>query len=361
MTREGSPAPTRVLFVSSEFGTPRHRCEIPIEGLAKAGVDADLIRIEELGDSVLSGADTGRLTRYSHVVLNRVPLSPGVERMVDQLSRSETKVLFDVDDLLFDPELLARLPFVLRREPEARARLLEAAAGIRETMRRCCGVLCATSKLASEAAHLNRTVVVENCVSNRLVELSDAAVRDRPRDPPSATLGFLCGHEGHLLDLELIREPLSVLLRENPSLRLRFVGLVERAGPILEDLRDRIDLVPYVPWPVLPTQIAVMDVCLAPLVSDRFTECKSDLRYLEAALCGVPLVASPVGQTPESITDGVNGFLADGPGEWIDRVQVLLSDPERRREMGLAARRDVLTHRRAEQMGRAILEALKQQ
>ena len=56
----------RVLFVSSRFGTPRHRCQYPREGLAHLGVDADVALAEE-GDLL------ARAAGFTHVVLNRVP------------------------------------------------------------------------------------------------------------------------------------------------------------------------------------------------------------------------------------------------------------------------------------------------
>ncbi|MGZ3692916.1 MAG: glycosyltransferase family 4 protein [Bdellovibrionota bacterium] len=44
---------------------------------------------------------------------------------------------------------------------------------------------------------------------------------------------------------------------------------------------------------------------------------------VEAGLSGVPVIAAPVGGIPEMITDGENGFLAEGTQNWVDRVEEL--------------------------------------
>jgi glycosyltransferase involved in cell wall biosynthesis len=204
---------------------------------------------------------------------------------------------------------------------------------------------------------LSPVAVVENCVSDELVARSLQAARERP---PSRTLavGFLCGHPGHHGNFTLVREPLCVLLGRHPGLRLRIVGFSEALARGLEAYADRIDAVPYTHWRDLPQELARVDVCLAPLVADRFNACKSDLRYLEAALCSVPVVASRVGQLSETIKDGENGLLATGEEEWIAAIEALLTDPDRRAALGGAARRDVLSHRRSDVMSRTLRRAL---
>jgi glycosyltransferase involved in cell wall biosynthesis len=70
------------------------------------------------------------------------------------------------------------------------------------------------------------------------------------------------------------------------------------------------------------------------------------LSLMEAAACGVPVVATAVGGIPELVEDGVTGLLA-GAGDVAEvafRLGCLLKDPALRRRMGVAARK------RAEQL-----------
>jgi glycosyltransferase involved in cell wall biosynthesis len=73
---------------------------------------------------------------------------------------------------------------------------------------------------------------------------------------------------------------------------------------------------------------------------------------LEAAACGVPIVASRVGGIPEVVRDGLNGYLIE-PGDseaLATNVNTLLDRPEQRRHFGQAGRALVLERFSIERM-----------
>lgn len=65
---------------------------------------------------------------------------------------------------------------------------------------------------------------------------------------------------------------------------------------------------------------------------------------LEAAACGVPVVAGRSGGLPDAVEDGVTGVLVDPTnlGAAADAIVSLLTDPARARAMGEAGRKRVL-------------------
>ncbi|MHC4076724.1 MAG: glycosyltransferase family 4 protein [Planctomycetota bacterium] len=87
--------------------------------------------------------------------------------------------------------------------------------------------------------------------------------------------------------------------------------------------------------------LAVSDIGLAPLPSNRFTEGKCSFKVLEYACVSLPVVASPVGTNSEYVRDGVTGFHASQTNEWVDRITKLVEKPELRRRMGQAGREQV--------------------
>jgi glycosyltransferase involved in cell wall biosynthesis/O-antigen/teichoic acid export membrane protein len=62
------------------------------------------------------------------------------------------------------------------------------------------------------------------------------------------------------------------------------------------------------------------------------------LTVMEAAAAGTPSAALAVGGLPESIVDGQTGVLAQTPEELAAKVSGLVADPQRRQELGDAAR-----------------------
>jgi UDP-glucose:(heptosyl)LPS alpha-1,3-glucosyltransferase len=70
------------------------------------------------------------------------------------------------------------------------------------------------------------------------------------------------------------------------------------------------------------------------------------LVLLEAAACGLPVVASLENGAAELLTDGVEGFLLDDPADapmLAERMRLLLVEPLRKK-MGEAARKLTLEH-----------------
>ena len=101
-------------------------------------------------------------------------------------------------------------------------------------------------------------------------------------------------------------------------------------------LEDRVHFVEPRPHHLLSTYYRAADVVLVPSRSESF-----GLVALEAAACGVPVVAAAVGGLRTLVEDGVTGYLIDSrdPSDYAARVDSLLSDPERAAAMGAAATR----------------------
>jgi len=61
---------------------------------------------------------------------------------------------------------------------------------------------------------------------------------------------------------------------------------------------------------------------------------------LEAAACGKPIISTPVGNMPEFIEDGINGFLIDRHiKNFVEKIKILQNDPELLKKMGKSSRK----------------------
>ena len=99
-------------------------------------------------------------------------------------------------------------------------------------------------------------------------------------------------------------------------------------------LHDRVTFVPPQPHYALSTYYRAADVVLMPSRSESF-----GLVALEAAACGIPVVASAVGGLRTLVQDGETGFLIEGrdPADYSTAIDTILGDAERAAAMGEAA------------------------
>ena len=126
--------------------------------------------------------------------------------------------------------------------------------------------------------------------------------------------------------------------------------LVDQAG-----LSERVFFFPPQPHELVSTFCRAADVCLVPSRTESF-----GLVALEAGACGVPVVATDVGGLRSLVVDRGTGVLVPErrPEEFARAVDWILADPDRPRDLGLAAAQNAKRYswRRAA----AAVEALHQ-
>ncbi|RLC12255.1 MAG: glycosyltransferase family 1 protein [Deltaproteobacteria bacterium] len=89
------------------------------------------------------------------------------------------------------------------------------------------------------------------------------------------------------------------------------------------------------------SDIQTFDVGIMPLPNNLWEKGKCGYKLIQYMACGKPVIASPVGVNSKIVEHGVNGFLASSKKEWIESLELLYADPERRYEMGKEGRRKV--------------------
>ncbi len=101
------------------------------------------------------------------------------------------------------------------------------------------------------------------------------------------------------------------------------------------------------------------DIGIAPLIDNNFNRGKSNLRWLEYSALGIPCVASPLPHFKESITHGVTGQLANSTEDWVNLLNGLVSAPDTRNTMGMAARQEVKDKWNLKLLGRKYKTAIE--
>jgi O-antigen biosynthesis protein len=323
------------LFVSGPGGDARrYRCDHPAEALRFAGATADVGYHDELDLESLVG-------RYRTIVLYRVPWDAKVEKALRAARFRGSRVLADIDDLVFDSAKIGFIHGVVALGPEAVRDAEQRAEALAQTLRSVDGVIVSTEPLRDAALALNPSVtVVHNMVSARMVDLAERAQREA-RERDEIVVAYLSGTATH--DRDFLEAADAVLAALDSDRRVRFWAL----GLLNLDERfaqygERVVRVPYRPWRHLPGSLANVDISLAPLEpSNEFTNAKSCLKYLESSLLGVPTIASPTADFRRVIDSPVNGLLARTSNEWREALGQLVGSPELRAKVGSASRNDV--------------------
>ena len=88
--------------------------------------------------------------------------------------------------------------------------------------------------------------------------------------------------------------------------------------------------------------IASFDIGIMPLPDTEWAKGKCGMKGLQYMALEVPTIMSSVGVNTEIIQDGINGYLAKDPEEWIAKLGTLIDSKEKRKEMGVAGRKTVI-------------------
>jgi len=102
------------------------------------------------------------------------------------------------------------------------------------------------------------------------------------------------------------------------------------------DARFEVD----VPWAALPGLYRDMDIFCMPCRT-RWAGLEVEglgLVFLEAAACGLPVLAGDSGGAPETVEPGATGFVVRSIDDIVEALELLVDDPDLTAEMGRAGR-----------------------
>jgi D-inositol-3-phosphate glycosyltransferase len=166
------------------------------------------------------------------------------------------------------------------------------------------------------------------------------AALDLPLDRPVllfvGRIQPLKGPDVAIRALAALGRPDALLLVVGGASGVEGDGETARAHELVADLGlgDQVRFVPPQPHHILSTYYRAADVVLVPSRSESF-----GLVALEAAACGVPVVASAVGGLLTLVDDGTTGFLVRGraPEEFAKAIARILDEPALAASMGVAS------------------------
>ena len=128
---------------------------------------------------------------------------------------------------------------------------------------------------------------------------------------------------------------IKLLVVGEGDLRRKYMALANGLG-----LREHVIWCGRVPDEDLPAYYAACDITVLPSITmgEAF-----GVVLLESMACGKPVIASNLPGVRTVVNDGIDGLLVEpgNPADLAEKIQMLLSEPARRREMGKRGRAKV--------------------
>lgn len=325
----------KVLYVvedetSAQF---RYRVKNVAEALEGSKWEAEWVLRDEL-----DGVD---LSKFDLIVILRQTDKDGeIGRFIEKIRGMGKKVLFDLDDLIFD---YRDLP-VLMQATNSKNVFYWAGYfwGVRRIAKRVDGFLCTNDFLGKKLGRSFKKPyrVISNSLNREQVEVSGKLLSKEKHS--NFVVGYFSGSPTHTKDFRLVEPELERLLENHEDVMLRVVGDMEFSREMQGWIeKRRVEVVDKVDYLKLQELMAGVDVNIAPLLVNDFTNCKSELKFFEAAAVETTTVASPTYAFERAITDGKNGYLAQ-PGEWYDKLEYLCNNPKKNHEVALVAKKYAL-------------------
>ncbi len=326
-------------YEKPDSSTFRYRCHAMAQAITENIPDVGAACFwNEDGDALLEAVKIADV-----LVVSRARYTWQLEQLITVARDWGASVYFDVDDLVVAPARVTDLlqgishisPGIGLEMEQTYDGWFASVSRLRATMDLTDGVIVTNDFLREQIAELTPLPVhvIPNFMSTEQVNFSRslfAQKRSQGFAPQGTThIGYFSGSPTHAQDFAVAAQALKEVLVRRPTVRLRLVGRLDLSQSPLASLSSQIDRHSTVDYLNLQRLIAATEINIIPSQNTVFHNCKSELKYFDAAAVGVPSLATPTFPFRHAIQDGDNGRLVPD-GSWqaalletVDKYQEL--------------------------------------
>ena len=316
----------------------RYRCIHQSELLSYCGYGVDVFEPFDFDFDFL-------IRNYKVIVAHRIPHTVAFEDFVNRADRAGVKVVYDTDDLVFNPQRLPEINAYVRMEADEKKLYRDGVERYQKSLGLCSAVMVSTDRLKLEVSKVFENKLVEisrNRASITMEELAHTAMQSPSEQSKSSDtairLGYFSGSKTHDRDFLESIDGIRYILDKFETVVLVVVGHLSIPDDFRTRYESRIEIIGFLPWQKLPEIYKTIDINLSPLeVNNSFTDSKSELKFIEAGLVKVPTVASAVSAYEFAIQNGVDGLLCYSPSDWITSLEAVVEDSDFRLSLGCRA------------------------
>lgn len=282
----------------------------------------------------------------TRVVFYRVPAFENVRSLVAEAHALGLAPAWEVDDLIFsEKEYLCNsniqsLSVLERREILAGVRLFRAC------LLACGRGIASTPALAAamRQAGVGSVAVIENALDQQTLDIARDIRNGFVKDHEiwrEIRIVYGSGTRTHDADFRQAAAGIFAAMQADPRLSLHIVGDLT-LPPCFATMGTRVCQHAGRDYAAYMAMLAQADITLAPLEATLFNDAKSAIKFLEAAVLGVPAICSRRDALARVVRSGRNGILADTAEDWRTAILKLAGSARLRRKLGQQARYDAL-------------------
>ena len=268
-----------------------------------------------------------RCRLFDVVVVQRI--LPFLDVLREKCEKYDIKLVYETDDDLLDVEENSPSYEYVNRVSESIKNFIDAS-----------DVITVSTPTLASKFDKNKTVVISNYYVNTVFD-----IKEDIKTEGKLKLGYY-GTLTHSKDLFLIKNVI-LRLKEKYDFDFEIIGGFNASDNVDENWFKSIELPPnnmdfkkFMGW---LSKTVDWDIAVVPLEDSPFNQCKSELKFIELAILGLPGVYSNMCVYNGIVKDGYNGFLAGNDDEWFEKIEKLILDKELRRYIRKNALDNVLS------------------
>ncbi|QXT39846.1 glycosyltransferase [Gymnodinialimonas ceratoperidinii] len=309
----------------------------------------------------LQSADVVRLhhqlAQFDAVIFQRTPALPEIADLMIEAAKQGLATFFDVDDLIFDA---SHFPLPLAtyagKVTDRAHRIMACGVPLFAASARLCGYgIASTDPLRALLAPLtiSGTAFTHR---NALGAAHECAIARATRRRSGRLVIFASsGTKAHKTEFRDVLEPAlaQIIAAYRDRVEVRLMG----DFPELTHLSpDEVTLLPPI-WDFesYAEELAQADIALSVLARSVAADTKSEIKWLEPAMFGIPAVVSASPVMDSVIDNGVTGITAPDSDAFVAALRHLIEDAGARLAIGQAARAKVLRDYALPTMGARLL------
>ena len=328
----------KIVYIAEYISfSSRYRLEHMMEELLYMGIEGEMWETAKL-PKVRDWEDV------QAVVIYRCRDMEPLTGLMEEIKERKIPIFYDTDDYIFEYEAIKDLPFLQTEEYKD---FDVYSKGMYDCMAKCDGFTVSTENMKTVVKQCfpgKPVYVNRNVASAKMVICSLLAHANRKIHKDKVIMGYFSGSNTHSRDFELIADTLVEVMKEREQVYLKVVGCLELPD-MFAGMEDRIIREGFMDWTQLPASIAECHINLMPLEDSLFHRCKSENKWMEAALVRVPTIGSYNDELELSTKNGENVFLCKDEAEWKEKLLRLIDDETLRSNMADQAHEYVMKHK----------------